>query len=103
MGLARSTADFLRRQGHDTIHLREEGLQRLDNVEIVRKARAEDRVILTHDLDFGRIMALSQRHLPSVITFRLSDMQPRLRQSLPGPSAGSVCGRIGGRRTGQHQ
>lgn len=76
MGLARSTASFLRRHGHDTVHLREQGLQRLDDVEIVRKARAEDRVILTHDLDFGRIIALSQRHLPSVITFRLSDMQP---------------------------
>jgi predicted nuclease of predicted toxin-antitoxin system len=42
----------------------------------VQKARAEGRVILTHDLDFGRIVALSQSHLPSVITFRLSDMQP---------------------------
>jgi len=30
MGLARSTADFLRKQGYDTIHLREQGLQRLD-------------------------------------------------------------------------
>ncbi len=33
-------------------------------------------MILTHDLDFGRIMALSGQHLPSVITFRLSDMRP---------------------------
>ena len=34
-------------------------------------------MILTHDLDFGRVVALSQSRLPSVITFRLSDMQPR--------------------------
>jgi predicted nuclease of predicted toxin-antitoxin system len=76
MGLGRSTAGFLRRHGHDTLHLREQGLQRLDDRDIIRKARAEGRVILTHDLDFGRIMALSQSHLPSVITFRLSNMQP---------------------------
>jgi predicted nuclease of predicted toxin-antitoxin system len=76
MGLARSTAHFLRHQGHDTVHLREQGLQRLDDYSIVQKARAEGRVILTHDLDFGRIVALSQSHLPSVITFRLSNMQP---------------------------
>jgi len=77
MGLARSTADFLRQQGHDAVHLREQGLQRLDDQGIVDKARLEGRVILTHDLDFGRIVALSQSRLPSVITFRLSDMQPR--------------------------
>ena len=77
MGLARSTADFLRQQGHDAVHLREQGLQRLDDQGIVDKARLEGRVILTHDLDFGRIIALSQSRLPSAITFRLSDMQPR--------------------------
>jgi predicted nuclease of predicted toxin-antitoxin system len=76
MGLARSTADFLRRQGYDAVHLREQGLQRLDDRDIVEKARAEGRVILTHDLDFGRIIALSQSQLPSLITFRLSNMQP---------------------------
>jgi len=77
MGLARSTADFLRQQGHDAVHLREQGLQRLEDGGIVRKARLEGRVILTHDLDFGRIIALSQGRLPSAITFRLADMQPR--------------------------
>ncbi len=76
MGLAQSTAAFLQEQGHDAVHLREQGLQRLDDQSIILKARAESRVILTHDLDFGRIMALSGQHLPSVITFRLSDMRP---------------------------
>jgi predicted nuclease of predicted toxin-antitoxin system len=76
MGLARSTATFLRIQGYDAVHLREEGLRRLEDHEIIEKARAEGRVILTHDLDFGRIVALSRSHLPSVITFRLNDMRP---------------------------
>ena len=76
MGIARSTADFLRNQGHNAIHLREQGLQRLSDHDIIDKARVEGRVILTHDLDFGRIIALSQSHLPSVITFRLNNMQP---------------------------
>jgi len=76
MGLARSTVVFLRAQGHDAVHLRDQGLQRLTDDEIVKKGRAEGRVILTHDLDFGRIVALSQASLPSVITFRLDDMRP---------------------------
>ena len=65
MGLARSTVAFLRTQGYDAIHLREEGLRRLEDHEIVEKARVEGRVILTHDLDFGRVVALSEKHLPS--------------------------------------
>jgi predicted nuclease of predicted toxin-antitoxin system len=76
MGLARSTVAFLRAQGHDAVHLRDQGLQRLGDREIVKKARAEGRVILTHDLDFGRIVAVSGDRVPSVITFRLGDMRP---------------------------
>ena len=75
MGLARSTAAFLRAQGHDAVHLREQGLQRLSDDHIVQKALAENRIILTHDLDFGRIVALSSKRWPSVITFRLEDMR----------------------------
>lgn len=76
MGLARSTVAFLRAQGHDAVHLREQGLQQLEDDEIIGKARAEGRVILTHDLDFGRIIAVGRAGVPSVITFRLSDMRP---------------------------
>lgn len=75
MGLAQSTARFLRDQGYDAVHLREQGLQRLPDEEIIDKAREEARIILTHDLDFGRLMALSGERLPSVITFRLKKMR----------------------------
>jgi predicted nuclease of predicted toxin-antitoxin system len=76
MGLARSTVAFLRDQGYDAIHLRDQGLQHLKDEKIIEKARAESQVILTHDLDFSRIVALSRANTPSVITFRLSDMRP---------------------------
>ena len=76
MGLARSTVAFLRAQSYDAAHLRDEGLQRLSDDEIVKKAVGEGRVILTHDLDFGRIVAVSGATVPSVITFRLQDMRP---------------------------
>lgn len=76
MGLARRTACFLRSRGHDAVHLREQSLQRLTDEDVIAKGRLEGRVIVTHDLDFGRIMALSQSHLPSVVTLRLSSMEP---------------------------
>ena len=75
MELARSTAVFLRTEGYDAVHLREEGLQRLPDQRIVEKARREGQVIITHDLDFGRLVVLSLDRMPSVITLRLDNMQ----------------------------
>lgn len=60
MGVDVRVVDWLRSQGHDATHLRDEGLQRLPNGEIFVKAVAESRVILTFDLDFGEILALSK-------------------------------------------
>jgi predicted nuclease of predicted toxin-antitoxin system len=59
MGVARRIVEWLRAEGHDAVHLREEGLQRLPNGEIFEKAISEGRIVLTFDLDFGEIIALS--------------------------------------------
>jgi len=100
MGLARSTVAFLRAQGYDAVHLRDEGLQRLDDDRIIEKARAEGRVIPTHDLDFSRIIALSQARLPSVITFRLRDTTSP-GESLFAGGAHPLRGAVGNRCAGQ--
>ena len=76
MGLARSTGEFIRARGHDVVHLRDQGLERLPDDRIVEKAQEEHRTIITHDLDFGRIVALSGDHVPSIVTLRLTDMTP---------------------------
>ena len=39
--------------------------------EILRKARTEGRILLTHDLDFADLVAASGSALPSVVIFRL--------------------------------
>ncbi len=33
-------------------------------------------MLLTHDLDFGELMAASGENLPTVLIFRLRDMRP---------------------------
>jgi predicted nuclease of predicted toxin-antitoxin system len=76
MGIAQATVDDLRSLGHDAVHLREQELQRLPDPEILEKARYEERVLLTHDLDFSDLLAASGASLPSVVIFRLRDMQP---------------------------
>jgi predicted nuclease of predicted toxin-antitoxin system len=59
MGIAQRVVQWLRSEGHEAVHLRDEGLQRLSNGAIFEKAAAERRIILTFDLDFGEIVALS--------------------------------------------
>lgn len=76
MGLAQSSAEFLRSRGHDAVHLRDQGLERLPDDQIVAKAQDESRTIITHDLDFGRIVALSGDAVPSIVTLRLINMTP---------------------------
>ena len=76
MGIALDVARVLRSGGHDVLHLCEVGLQRLPDDQIIAKAVTEDRIVLTHDLDFSRLLALSGAREPSLITFRLSDMSP---------------------------
>jgi len=62
---------WLREQGHDATHLRDEGLHRMPNGEIFNKAISEGRIVLTFDLDFADIAALTGGRKASVILFRL--------------------------------
>jgi len=73
MGISERVAAWLRAEGHDVAHLRDEGLSRLPNGEIYQKGFAEHRIVLTFDLDFGEIVAASAGQIVSVILFRLHD------------------------------
>ena len=70
------TVEWLRQNGHDVVHLREQGLQRLPDDAITAKARAETRIVLTMDLDFGYLLAVSGASAPSIVIFRLDDERP---------------------------
>lgn len=77
MGISQSTVAFLRISGHDAVHLREENLQKLPDEDIIKKALGEGRIVLTMDLDFGYLMAVSKAKLPTVIIFRLENESPK--------------------------
>lgn len=76
MGISVRTVAYLRSRGYDAVHLRDQGLQRMEDSAILQKARMEQRIVLAHDLDFGDLLAASGAVLPSVIIFRLRDMRP---------------------------
>jgi predicted nuclease of predicted toxin-antitoxin system len=71
MGVSWRVAEWLRDNGHDVTHLREQQLHRLPNGSIFAKAADERRVILTWDLDFTEIVALSGARIVSAVVFRL--------------------------------
>lgn len=71
MGVSSQVVDWLREQGHEATHLREQGLQRLPDSEIFKKGIEEQRIVLAFDLDFGEIAALTGGLQTSVILFRL--------------------------------
>ena len=75
-GLSQSTVKALRAANHDAVHLRDEGLIRLPDPDIVKKAIAENRIVLTFDLDFGDILAIARSQAPSVVIFRLRNQTP---------------------------
>jgi predicted nuclease of predicted toxin-antitoxin system len=83
MGISPKTVTFLNTLQHDAIHLRDQELDRAPDSIILRKARREQRILLTHDLDFGELLAASGTASPSVIIFRLRNMHPdRVNASL---------------------
>jgi len=71
MGISPKTVAFLQSLGHDALHLHTQGLDRSSDSSILEKARNEQRVLLTHDLDFGELIAAGGTKLPSVVIFRL--------------------------------
>ena len=71
MGVSIRVVEWLRHEGHDVHHLRDENLHRLGDREIFAKAARETRTVLTFDLDFGEILALSGDQTVSVVLFRL--------------------------------
>lgn len=71
MGVPASVVLELRRMGHDAVHLREQDLQRLPDKEVFQKTAAENRILLTFDLDFSEIVALSGNQRVGVVLFRL--------------------------------
>ena len=77
MGVSLKTVEWLRNQGHDANHLRDEGLQKLPDDQIFEKAAKEKRILLTFDLDFTDIAIFTKNLEVQTILFRLRNAKPQ--------------------------
>ena len=74
MNLPPSLAKRLTDAGHQSRHVREAGLANADDSAIVESAGKTGETIITHDLDYGNILAFSGASAPSIIIFRTSSV-----------------------------
>lgn len=76
MNLSPRWVETLRGAGFDASHWSQVGDPRASDSEILRWALTNGCVLLTHDLDFGAILAATSAPGPSVLQVRTSDVSP---------------------------
>jgi predicted nuclease of predicted toxin-antitoxin system len=73
MPLPPSLAQRLSAQGHDAIHAVDRGMDRASDDELMEFAINDGPTIVTADLDYPRLLALTDATRPSLILFRGGD------------------------------
>jgi len=63
-------AERLTTAGHEAAHVRDYELQAASDEEIVKRARVENRIVVSADTDFATLLALRQMRQPSFLLFR---------------------------------
>ncbi len=64
--------------GIEAAHWSTVGAKNAPDSEIMAYARANNHVVLTHDLDFSAILAASHGKKPSVVQIRAEDVSPEI-------------------------
>jgi predicted nuclease of predicted toxin-antitoxin system len=76
MNLSPAFVPVIHEDGHDATHWSTIGAQNAPDAEILSYCRSSGSVLLTHDLDFGAILAQTGDNTPSVIQVREQDVAP---------------------------
>jgi predicted nuclease of predicted toxin-antitoxin system len=73
-GLAPHAATILRQHGFDAVHVSEIGMERAEDIQILERARTDNRVCVTLDHDFHAHLAATGQGRPSVVLLRVQGL-----------------------------
>jgi predicted nuclease of predicted toxin-antitoxin system len=76
MNLSQRWVDVLAHAGVEAAHWSTLGMYNAPDSEIMAYASANNCVVLTHDLDFGAILAVTPGQKPSMVQIRAEDVSP---------------------------
>lgn len=71
--LSPETAEFLRNLNYDSKSILEENLGQISDEKVIKFAKKEKRIIITHDLDFGEIYHFREEGKIGILVLRLKD------------------------------
>ena len=67
---------FLRQRGFNVLDVCEEGLRGAADIDVIRRAVAENRVIVTHDSDFGTLAVHAGERIVGLLFLRPGHIDP---------------------------
>lgn len=74
--LSPALSAHLRNAGHDAIHVVEAGLAGRSDTAVMDLGRAQMRIVISADTDFGELLARSNDTEPSVVLYRGREVDP---------------------------
>jgi predicted nuclease of predicted toxin-antitoxin system len=78
MNLSPHWVRVLGEAGIDAVHWSAIGTHNAPDTEVMACASAQGYIVLTHDLDFGAILASTRNTTPSVVQIRNDNLDPRI-------------------------
>jgi len=78
MNMSPKWVNILTNKGMHATHWSNLGSPSASDIEIMNFAKENDFIVLTHDLDFGAILFVTNGQKPSVVQLRINDIYPEI-------------------------
>ncbi len=76
MNVPRALGAMLASAGHNWRHVADTGMARASDAAIIAEAKSHEECVVTHDLDYGALLAFSGDSSPSILIFRMRRVEP---------------------------
>lgn len=91
VGISPKLGKMLEADGHEFRYVPHHYSNQISDSDILKIAHQNGETIITHDLDFGKLLAFSDRNKPSVILFRIHQINAEIFYKLLRESWGFIA------------